>query len=126
MLLDAPCSATGTIRRHPDIPRLKAPEDVAGLVELQGRLLAHAATLVRPGGLIVWCTCSLQPEEGEAQIDRLLGSGAPVRRVPVDAGEVGGLAECVTAAGEVRTLPCHGAAWGGLDGFHIARLRRDG
>ena len=126
VLLDAPCSATGTIRRHPDIQRLKGPEDVAKLADLQSRLLRHAVTLVRPGGLIVWCTCSLQPEEGEAQIDRLLQSGAPVSRVPVTAGEIGGLAEAVTSAGDVRTLPCHGAEWGGLDGFHMARLRRDG
>ncbi len=126
VLLDAPCSATGTIRRHPDIQRLKEPGDVAKLAELQARLLRHAVTLVRPGGMIVWCTCSLQPEEGEAQIDRLLASGAAVARQPIAASEIGGLAESVTAAGDVRTLPCHAGDWGGLDGFHIARLRRDG
>ncbi|MEE8271765.1 MAG: transcription antitermination factor NusB [Alphaproteobacteria bacterium] len=126
VLLDAPCSATGTIRRHPDIPWLKTADDVARMVEAQARLLAHAVDLVRPGGVLVWCTCSLQPEEGEAQIDRLLAGGAPVARQAIEAAEVGGLAEIVTARGEVRSLPCHAAAWGGLDGFHIARLRRDG
>ena len=126
VLLDAPCSATGTIRRHPDIQRLKGPQDVAKLAGLQARLLRHAVTLLRPGGLLVWCTCSLQPEEGEAQIDGLLGAGAPVSRVPVAPEEIGGLAEAITRSGDVRTLPCHGQEWGGLDGFHIARLRRDG
>ncbi len=125
VLLDAPCSATGTIRRHPDIQRLKGPDDVAKLADLQARLLRHAVTLVRPGGRIVWCTCSLQPEEGEAQIDRLLQSSAPVRRDPIAAEEVGGLSEIVTETGDVRSLPCHGRDWGGLDGFHIARLCRD-
>ena len=126
VLLDAPCSATGTIRRHPDIPHLKGPDDVAKLADLQARLLAHAVTLVRPGGKIVWCTCSLQPEEGEAQIDRLLRMGGPVRRMPIAADEIGGLGEAVTATGDVRTLPCQWADRGGLDGFHIARLHRDG
>ncbi|NNG05145.1 MAG: RsmB/NOP family class I SAM-dependent RNA methyltransferase [Inquilinus sp.] len=125
VLLDAPCSATGTIRRHPDIQRLKGPDDVAKLAALQARLLDHAVTLVKPGGLIVWCTCSLQREEGEDQIERLLASGAPVRRVPVAVDEVGGLAEIVTAAGDIRTLPSHAAEPGGLDGFHISRLRRE-
>lgn len=126
VLLDAPCSATGTIRRHPDIQRLKGPEDVTKLADLQARLLAHAVTLVRPGGQIVWCTCSLQPEEGERQIAGLLASDAPVHRMPIAVEEVGGLSEIVTADGDLRTLPCHGQEWGGLDGFHIARLCREG
>ncbi len=126
VLLDAPCTATGTIRRHPDIARLKRPEDVTKLAEAQRRLLDAAVAVVRPGGLLVWSTCSLEPEEGERQIDRLLAAGAPVRREPIGAEEVGGLAEILSDVGDVRSLPCHGAAFGGMDGFHIARLRRIG
>lgn len=126
VLLDAPCSSTGTIRRHPDIQRLKQPEDIAKLAAAQARLLDHAVELVKPGGLLVWCTCSLQPEEGPRQIEDLLARGAPVERVPVRPDEVGGLAELLTPLGEIRSLPFHLAALGGIDGFHIARLRRLG
>ena len=124
VLLDAPCTASGTIRRHPDIQWLKRPADASAMAALQAQLLARAADLVRPGGLLVWCTCSLLPEEGERQIERLLTGGSPFERAPVRPQEVGGLAEVVTPLGEVRTLPCHAADWGGLDGFHVARLRR--
>ncbi len=126
VLLDAPCSSTGTIRRHPDVARSKTQEDVAKLAALQQRLLDNAVSLVRPGGLIVYSTCSLQPEEGERQIARLIGNGAPVERLPIDPSEVGGLGEIINDLGEVRSLPCHAVDWGGLDGFHIARLRRTG
>jgi 16S rRNA (cytosine967-C5)-methyltransferase len=124
VLLDAPCTATGAIRRHPDIQRLKGPDDVAKLAGLQRRLLARAVQLVKPGGILVYCTCSLQPEEGERQVDALLASGAPVERVPVEAGELGGLDELVNGRGEVRTLPGQLAGQGGIDGFFVARLRR--
>jgi 16S rRNA (cytosine967-C5)-methyltransferase len=143
VLLDAPCSATGTIRRHPDIPHTKGPQDVSKLAAAQRALLGRAVDLVKPGGLIVWCTCSLQPEEGERQVDTLIRSGAPVERVPIGAEEIGGLHDAVTAKGDVRTLPYFsplaageagadggrnridtGVANGGMDGFHIARLRR--
>lgn len=126
VLVDAPCSSTGTIRRHPDIARTKTPQDVAKLADVQSRLLNNAVQLVQPGGLIVWSTCSLQPEEGERQVENLLASGAPVERVAIEPSEVGGLDETVSPLGEVRTLPCHAADWGGLDGFHMARLRRTG
>ncbi len=122
LLLDAPCSATGTIRRHPDIPRLKDAADVAKLAALQKRLLAHAVTLLRPGGTLVYTVCSLQPEEGEAQIAALLAEGAPLRRHPVRPEEIGGLAGAITAEGDVRTLPSHLGERGGMDGFYIARL----
>lgn len=124
VLLDAPCTATGTIRRHPDIQRLKGPEDVARMADLQGRLLKRALDLVAPGGVLVWCTCSLQPEEGEAQIVRALAGAPSFRREPARPEEVGGLAEILTPGGDIRSLPCHAAAWGGLDGFHVSRLRR--
>ncbi|NBC32540.1 MAG: methyltransferase domain-containing protein [Alphaproteobacteria bacterium] len=124
VLLDAPCTATGTIRRHPDIQRLKGPADVARMADLQGRLLARALDLLAPGGVLVWCTCSLQPEEGEAQIAHALAAAPDVRRAPVRPDEVGGFDDILTPAGDIRSLPCHAAAWGGLDGFHISRLRR--
>ena len=122
VLLDAPCSATGAIRRHPDIPRLKTPADVDALAELQDRLLSRALAMVKPGGVIVYCACSLQPEEGPDRISELIGSGAPVERMPVGAGEVGGLDRLLTAQGDLRTLPFH--MDGGMDGFYAARLKR--
>jgi 16S rRNA (cytosine967-C5)-methyltransferase len=130
VLLDAPCSATGTIRRHPDVAWIKRPGDLPPLVKLQGELLDKAIALTRPGGAIVYCVCSLEPEEGEAQIAAALRRNPDVRRLPVAPEEIGGLAECVTLAGDLRTLPCH--LWddnprrSGLDGFFAARLvKRD-
>ncbi|MEI7610759.1 MAG: RsmB/NOP family class I SAM-dependent RNA methyltransferase, partial [Rhodospirillaceae bacterium] len=124
ILLDAPCSATGTIRRHPDIPHLKDRADVAKLAALQRRLLARAVALLKPGGTLVYTVCSLQPEEGEEQIAALLAAGAPVSRRPLVAGEAGVPDAALTAAGDLRTLPCHLAALGGMDGFFVARLLR--
>ena len=124
VLLDAPCSATGAIRRHPDIMRLKSQEDVTKLAGAQRRLLAHAVDLVKPGGTLIYCTCSLQPEEGEQRIDHLLASGAPMERSPVTPDELGGLSELINERGEVRTLPGQLAELGGIDGFFIARLVR--
>jgi len=124
VLLDAPCSSTGTIRRHPDLPWIKRPQELATLTRLQDRLLASAARLVRPGGLLVYCVCSLEPEEGPARIAEFLAGDAPFERVPIEAPEVGGLGELLTPAGELRSLPCHLAAAGGIDGFYGVRLRR--
>ena len=124
ILLDAPCSATGTIRRRPDIARQRAPDDVARLAKLQDALLKHAATLLRPGGLLVYATCSLQKEEGPDRIAALRDSDAPFEPVPIQADEVNGLETAVTPEGALRTLPSFWADRGGLDGFFIARLRR--
>jgi 16S rRNA (cytosine967-C5)-methyltransferase len=124
VLLDAPCSATGTIRRHPDLPWLKRPEDLPKLTVLQDRLLDNAVAMTAPSGVIVYATCSLQPEEGPARIAALLDRGAPVARFPIGRGEVGGLAELLTPEGELRSLPSHLAASGGMDGFYACRLRR--
>ena len=124
VLLDAPCTATGTIRRHPDIPHLKRPGDVAKTAAIQARLLDNAVDMLAPGGTLVWCTCSLLPDEGEDQIARLIDTGAPVTRLPIEPDEVPGLAGAITPAGELRTLPSHWPNQGGLDGFHISRLRR--
>ncbi len=122
VLLDAPCTATGTIRRHPDIPHLKRPRDLPPLVAAQKALLAAAARLTRPGGRLVYAVCSLQPEEGEGVVADAASLGlAPD---PVRPEEVPGLAAAVTPRGHVRTLPCHWAEQGGLDGFFIARFRR--
>lgn len=124
VLLDAPCSATGTIRRHPDLPWLKKPADLEKLTALQDRLLANAITMTRPGGLIVYATCSLQPEEGIDRIEALFASGAPVERVPMVAGELGGLADLLTPEGDMRSLPFHLGDKGGMDGFYAARLKK--
>jgi 16S rRNA (cytosine967-C5)-methyltransferase len=127
-LIDAPCTATGTIRRHPDVAWTKRQGDLATLGELQTRLIDKAVALTKPGGIIVYCTCSLEPEEGEAQIAALLRRNPDVRRVPITPTEIGGLAECLNPAGELRALPCHLQAseprLSGLDGFFAARLQR--
>ena len=124
VLVDAPCSATGTLRRHPDAAYIKSPGDVTKLADLQARLLKSAVDMVKPGGRIVYCTCSLQPEEGEQQIQALIESGAPVELEPVTVEEAGGMAELITTEGYLRTLPSHLGAQGGMDGFFAARLRR--
>ena len=122
VLLDAPCSATGTIRRHPDIAWNKKPEDVTRLSDLQDRLLEAAAAMLKPGGILVYSVCSLQPEEGPARIEALLGANNGIDRLPVSETEIEGLSETITAEGDIRTLPSHLAAEGGMDGFFIARL----
>ncbi len=128
VLIDAPCTSTGTIRRHPDVAWTKRQADIAALAKTQAELLARAVTLTKRGGTIVYCTCSLEPEEGEAQVAAFLRRHPDVTRVPIEAGEIGGLSECLTPLGELRTLPCHLPAatprQSGLDGFYAARLRR--
>ncbi len=107
ILVDAPCTSTGTIRRHPDVAWLRQESDIAALTALQRRLLQKAVALLRPGGTLVYCTCSLEPEEGEQAISALLATEPAMRRAPVEATEVAGLAEIVTAEGDLRTLPSH-------------------
>lgn len=124
ILLDAPCSATGTIRRHPDIPHLKRLQDRDKLAALQGRLLDAAAALLAPGGTLVYATCSLEPEEGPAQTARFLGNHPDFARRAVDLVDIGGLAHCIGEDGDLRTLPCHLTDAGGMDGFYAARLER--
>jgi 16S rRNA (cytosine967-C5)-methyltransferase len=125
VVLDAPCSGTGTIGRHPDILRLKGTADIRRMADVQGRLLRNAAALVGPGGTLVFSTCSLEPEEGRAQIDALLAGEPGLQRVPIAAHEIGADPAWIVD-GDVRTLPFHLEAGelGGLDGFYIARLRR--
>lgn len=126
ILLDAPCSATGTIRRHPDVAWTKNENDLAKLIALQARLLDHAVSLLKTGGLLVYCTCSLQPEECEKQVERLLGLRPDLRREPIDPAEIGGYGDAITSAGDLRTLPSHlpapTARLSGWAGFYAARL----
>jgi 16S rRNA (cytosine967-C5)-methyltransferase len=128
ILLDAPCSGTGTIRRHPDIAWTKKPSDISKLAEIQSRMLNKAFELVKPGGSIVYCVCSLEPEEGEQQIASLLRRNPDVTRSPIRPEEIGGLAELININGELRTLPSQLPAedprMAGLDGFFVARLVR--
>jgi 16S rRNA (cytosine967-C5)-methyltransferase len=126
VLLDAPCSSTGTVRRHPDVAWLKSQADVDRMVPLQDALLDAAAAMLAPGGTLVYCVCSLQREEGPDRIAALLARNAGLARRPVAADEIGGLTELLTAEGDLRTLPCHLADQGGVDGFYAARLERKG
>ena len=119
ILLDAPCSATGTIRRNPDILYLKSEADIAALASVQARLLDRALDFLKPGGQLVYATCSLEPEEGEEQIRALLTRRADIALVPIDAGERNIPPEAITPQGLLRTLPFHA---GGMDGFFAARL----
>lgn len=124
ILLDAPCSATGTIRRHPDILHSKQERDIARLADLQARLLDHAFSLLNSGGILIFCTCSLQKAEGEHQILAFLERTPDAHKVAVQADEVGGVEEIIDAQGDVRILPFHRAASGGMDGFFISRIRK--
>lgn len=122
ILLDAPCTATGTIRRHPDIAWLKRPEDVDRLATLQDRMLAAAGDMLAPGGFLVYSVCSIEPEECAMRIEQFLGAHDDMRRAPILPEEIGGFASFVTPAGDLRTLPSFWPEWGGLDGFYAARL----
>ncbi len=128
VLIDAPCSSTGTIRRHPDIPWLKSEADIGVLTGVQRRLIDRAVEMLKPGGLIIYCVCSLEPEEGIDQITALLARDARCARKPIVAGEVSGQTDFLTGDGDLRTLPFHlpdpDPQWGGLDGFYVARLIR--
>lgn len=124
ILLDAPCSATGTIRRHPDVAHLKSPKDIERLASLQASILENAFNGLMSGGVLVYCTCSLQKAEGEAQIARLLATHGDAARLPITAKELGGFDEALTPEGDLRILPFHQAALGGMDGFYIARITK--
>ena len=119
VLLDAPCSATGTIRRNPDIPYLKSEADITALAAVQARLLKHALSLLKPGGHLVYATCSLEPEEGEEQIRAILAARNDIALMPIQADGLGIPPEAITPQGMLRTLPFHA---GGMDGFFAARL----
>jgi 16S rRNA (cytosine967-C5)-methyltransferase len=123
ILLDAPCTATGTIRRHPDILWAKTEDDLKALSALQAKMIDRALTLLKPDGVLVYCTCSLQPEEGEKQIAAALARHPAFQRAPIAPEEIGGLA-AITRDGDLRTLPTILAEEGGMDGFFASRLSR--
>ncbi len=128
VLLDAPCSSTGTIRRHPDVPWLKRESDIAALARVQARLLDHALSLTERGGTLIYCTCSLEPEENEHIVSGLLARDPGVRRSPIIAREVSGQDAFISAEGDLRTLPNQlpdpDSRFAGLDGFYAARLEK--
>ena len=130
VLLDVPCTSTGTIRRHPDILRLKRPADIAKLVPVQAKMLDNAIRMVKPGGLIVYCTCSIEPEEGVRQIGSLLRSNRNLKRRPILGMEFGGHSDWISPEGDLRTLPFHmqreKPEQSGMDGFYATRLVRKG
>ncbi len=124
ILLDAPCTATGTLRRRPDAAWAKQDGDVANLAALQARLLDAAFSMLKPGGRLVYCTCSLEPEEGEEQLSAFLARTQDAALDPIQPDELPELAEALTREGAVRTRPDLWAERGGMDGFFMARLTR--
>ncbi len=128
VLVDAPCTATGTLRRHPDVAWTKTEEDVFRLAALQTRLLDRAVAVVKPGGRIVFCTCSLEKEEGERQVTAALSRHLELEREPIRPEELPGLEGAITGEGDVRTLPNmlphEDPRLSGCDGFFVGRLRR--
>lgn len=128
VLLDAPCSSTGTVRRHPDVPFTKSMADIEKLADLQARMLDHAASLVATGGMLVFSNCSLDPLEGERVASEFIENHSEFETVPVKPDEVPGLGEAITADGFVRLTPANldmeGEVAGGADGFFAARFRR--
>ena len=124
VLLDAPCSSTGTIRRHPELPWIKSAADVVTSAEAASALLDAAAGMVAPSGTLVFAVCSLEVEEGPEQVGHFLRRHADFRRQRVEPSEIFGLRDCINAEGDLRSLPCHLAEEGGMDGFYAARLTR--
>jgi len=124
VLIDAPCTATGTIRRHPDLPWIKGAADVTVSAGLAYEILESGAAMVEPGGMLVFAVCSLEREEGEEQIAAFLAAHPEFSRTPISVDELFGHSEWITPDGDLRTLPCHLSDKGGMDGFYAARLRR--
>ncbi len=124
VLLDAPCTATGTIRRHPDLPWIKSASDVTFCEQATSQLLAAAANMVAEGGLLVFAVCSLEREEGIEQLENFLRQRSDFVREKLTPTELFGHSEWISLDGDLRTLPCHLADHGGMDGFYAARLRR--
>ncbi|WP_297772232.1 transcription antitermination factor NusB [uncultured Roseovarius sp.] len=124
ILLDAPCSATGTIRRHPDLPHAKDGSDFGALIDMQAALLDHALTLLKPGGRLVFCTCSLLPDEGECQSEEALARHAGLKTDPAALDRPGIDPGWITEEGGLRLRPDYWPEIGGMDGFYIVCLRK--
>ena len=122
VLIDSPCSATGTIRRHPDILHSKTTNDLAKLLKLQWKLLLAGAQLLKPGGKLIFCTCSIQTEEGEQQIEKFLKLNRSFERQSISKEEVGGYSCFINEKGDLRILPFFLKELGGIDGFFASRL----
>ncbi len=126
IILDAPCSATGTIRRHPDLLHLRRPNDVKNNLETQKRMLRLACGLLKKGGTLIYCVCSLEAEEGEKQIEQILETELPLKLSPIAPNELGKeMSMMITEKGEFRSLPSYLSDRGGMDGFYCARLRKN-
>jgi 16S rRNA (cytosine967-C5)-methyltransferase len=123
VLLDAPCTATGTIRRHPDLPWIKSAADIAAQESLQRELLDAAADMTAKNGVLVYAVCSLEPEEGIEQIEAFLNRRTDFTRLPLTASDVPDPA-FISAQDDLRTLPNYWIERGGMDGFYAARLTR--
>ncbi|NBD30157.1 MAG: methyltransferase domain-containing protein [Alphaproteobacteria bacterium] len=122
VLLDAPCSATGTIRRHPDLPHAKDGSDFLQLFQLQSALIDKALAMLKPGGRLVYCTCSLLPDEGEVQVEEAVARhpGLAIERADLPGMD----ADWQSPEGGLRLRPDHWADRGGMDGFYIATVRK--
>ncbi len=121
VLLDAPCSSTGTMRKHPDVSWTKDEKDIAKLAALQEQMLRHAVTLVNDGGMIIFSNCSLDPSEGEEMVGRVLSSDPRLERVRVEAKDLPGMETAINDDGDLRTIP---DMFGGVDGFYATVLRK--
>ncbi|MBL4639589.1 MAG: hypothetical protein JKY57_03555 [Kordiimonadaceae bacterium] len=124
ILLDAPCTATGTLRRNPDVIWTKSPADVEKLSATQARILEHAFNLLPKNGTLMYCVCSLEEAEGLRQINTFLAANQNAQRLPISALEVGGISEIITSNGDVLCLPSIMADKGGMDGFYVARITK--
>ncbi|MBM09876.1 MAG: MFS transporter [Magnetovibrio sp.] len=124
VLLDAPCTGTGIIRRHPDIAHCKTASDVMELMVIQETLLVAAVELVKPGGIILYSTCSLQPEEGLMQIERAKKNELPIRPLPFTKNHLLGMSEMLTSTGTFLSLPSYLPKQGHMDGFFACRFEK--
>ena len=126
VLLDAPCSGTGAIRRHPDIAHLKSHGDVLALAALQDELIAAALEMLGPGGTLIYSVCSLEPEEGRERIEAAIAARTDIARRVIEPDEIEGIATFITPEGDLMTLPHHLSGLGGIDGFYVSRLEKEG